>query len=331
MTILGLSYDRPKLCSAAQWDPIAVTVINASVITTLVRGIFITKDNIIYTADRGTNQIFIWSGENMTLIKNISNGLSAPRGIFVMSNGDFYVNHESPPASVDKWAANATAGIVAIHVTSNCLSIFIDIDNFLYCTMEAPDQVVKQSLNSAINTSIIVAGNGTAGSGPTMLSGPRGILVDNNLNLYVADGRNHRIQFFRPGDLNGITVPINGTNGLLTLNNPTDVTLDADGYLFIADYLNHRILGSDINGFRCIAGCTNTSGSASNQLSSPHSFSFDSFGNIFVLDLNNMRVQKFVLLSNGCGESSTTDMQPIISSEYTSQTSFLSTSHSISM
>ena len=305
MNILGLTYNRPKFCSSPRWDSNAITVVNASIITGSASGIFITKDNTIYITDATNNQVIIWSGENMTPIKTIFNVLTSPRGIFVMSNGDFYVSFNDPQARVDEWPANATTGIIAMYVTSICFSIFIDVDNFLYCSMEAPYQVVKKSLNTGTNTSTIVAGNGRAGLGPVMLKGPRGIVVDLDLNLYVADCWNDRIQFFRSGQLNGITVPINGTNGSWTLNMPTDVTLDADGYLFIVEYANHRILGSDVNGFRCVAGCTGTIGSASNQLSSPHSFSFDSFGNIFVIDMTNIRVQKFILLTNGCGEFST--------------------------
>ena len=125
-----------------------------------------------------------------------------------------------------------------------------------------------------------------------------------NLNLYVPDCWNNRIQLFPSGQPNGTTVPINGSSGVFLLNTPTDVTLDMNGYLFIVDYLTHRILGSGSAGFRCVAGCTDTGGSAANQLSSPHSLSFDSFGNLFVIDVENVRLQKFLLAANACGEFS---------------------------
>ena len=118
------------------------------------------------------------------------------------------------------------------------------------------------------------------------LYNPHGIFVDINLDLYVADCNNNRIQLFRLGELNGITVAGSTTlNTTITLNNgPRGIVLDADNYLFIADGGNNRIVGSGPNGFRCLVGCFNSSGSASNQLNNPHTLSFDSYGNMFVTD-----------------------------------------------
>jgi len=85
--------------------------------------------------------------------------------------------------------------------------------------------------------------------------------------------------------------------GNISLNCPTGIVLDADDYLFIVDNLNSRIVASSPNGFRCLVGCSGSSGSASNQLYYPETMAFDSYGNIFVTDWNNNRVQKFILLN----------------------------------
>ena len=134
----------------------------------------------------------------------------------------------------------------------------------------------------------------------TCLIDPHGIYVDINFDLYVADSGNNRIQLFRSGDLNGITLAGNGAPGTITLRYPTAVVLDNDGYLFIVDSGNNRIVGSGLNGFRCLVGCSGTSGSESNQLSWPKSMAFDSYGNMFVADTGNSRIQKFLLNSNSC-------------------------------
>ncbi|CAF1073957.1 unnamed protein product, partial [Adineta steineri] len=148
-----------------------------------------------------------------------------------------------------------------------------------------------------------IAGNGTAGSGPYMLRIPRGIFVDVGLNLYIADCGNNRVQLLQQGYTNMTTVVESGSNQTIRMQCPTSVILDADGYLFIADYNNQRIIGSNANGYRCIVGCTNANGSASNQLYQPWSLSFDSHGNIFVNDAGNSRVQKFLFISNSCDEA----------------------------
>jgi DNA-binding beta-propeller fold protein YncE len=133
-----------------------------------------------------------------------------------------------------------------------------------------------------------------------MLFEPRGIFVNTNLDLYVADYANHRIQLFPPGQFNGLTVA--NTSNTITLNYPTGVVLDADNYLYIVDQDESRILGSGPNGLRCLVGCDTGRGSASNQLKSPQRLAFDSFGNIYVTDTYNYRIQKFVLSSNTCSK-----------------------------
>ena len=135
-----------------------------------------------------------------------------------------------------------------------------------------------------------------------MLNVPRGICVAINFDLYVADCNNHRVQLFRSGTLNGKTVAGSGAPGTIQLYYPAAVMLDAEGYLFIADWYNFRIVGSGSNGFRCVVGCTGVKGSASNQLSAPTSMAFDRDGNIFVVDMDNNRVQKFLLSSNACSK-----------------------------
>ncbi|CAF4317316.1 unnamed protein product, partial [Adineta steineri] len=84
-------------------------------------------------------------------------------------------------------------------------------------------------------------------------------------------------------------------NPTITLRCPSGIILDAEKYLFIVDQFNGRIVGSDLNGFRCLVGCYG-SGTQSNQLNYPVSLSFDHSGNIFVTDQVNSRIQKFLLM-----------------------------------
>ena len=158
-------------------------------------------------------------------------------------------------------------------------------------------RVDKKWLNG---TTTIVAGTGVQGSESNMLNHSRGIFVDINLDLYVADRDNHRIQLFGLNQQNGITVVGKGsTNITISLNGPTGVVLDGNQHLFIIDHGNHRIIGSNENGFRCIVACSGQ-GSTSNKLSFPQSIAFGSFGNLFVVDQNNNRIQKFCLSTNFC-------------------------------
>ena len=156
-----------------------------------------------------------------------------------------------------------------------------------------------KGLTNISNISTIVAGTGCNGNAMNMLDRPHAIFVDINFDLYVADSGNNRIQLFRSGSLDAITVAGAGSiNVTLTLNYPSSVILDADKYLFIVDYGNHRIVRSGPYGFYCIVGCTGSSSSESNMLYKPTIMAFDSYGNIYVVDEFNHRIQKFLRLNN---------------------------------
>lgn len=202
---------------------------------------------------------------------------------------------------VVKWSMNGTDSTAVMNVTQACTGLFISLNNTLYCSMIDFHQVVTRSLDDSSNELTIIAGAGCSGSSSDKLSNPYGIFVDITLNLYVADYGNHRIQLFRSGELNGTTVAGDTAPGTIILSYPMGVILDEDGYLFILDSNNNRIVGSGPTGFRCVAGCSSISGSASDQLSYPRTMAFDSYGNLFVMDANNARLQKFVLADDSCG------------------------------
>lgn len=85
-------------------------------------------------------------------------------------------------------------------------------------------------------------------AGTALFNTPRGLTIDHNGVLHVADAMNHAIRrVFDNGSV--ITLAGNGTAGfaddagaVARFNNPVDVELDtATGMLFVADRLNHLI------------------------------------------------------------------------------------------
>jgi hypothetical protein len=301
--IAALSYNQPKFCPFAAWNPNAITFANSSTVGENPRSIFVNLNNTVYVADRQNDRIQIWMNDIIYPTRTITGSLVNPSSIFVTTNGDIYVDNGGSNGRVDKWTLNSNTSVPVMYVNSSCYGLFVDINDTLYCSMYYQHQVAKKWLYDSTNTSTIIAGAGFSDFASNMLSYPQGIFVDINFNLYVADWNNHRIQLFPSGQSNGITVAGSGSSTTtITLNLPTGVILDADKYLFIVDCYNHRIVGSGPDGFRCLVGCSGSSGSASNQLNYPRALSFDSFGNIFVTDRDKHRIQKFVLASNSCGK-----------------------------
>ena len=154
--------------------------------------------------------------------------------------------------------------------------------------------------DSQQNATKVVAGqSGISGSDMTHLSNPFGITLDETTNsLYIADTFNNRIQKY---DMNGQN-PIITVAGWNELDNPQAVQLDPSGSnMFIADTFHHRILVW-LNGAsqgRTIAG-NGSMGNSVYQLNNPSQIRFDSNYNLYVVDTNNCRIQRFDLISNGC-------------------------------
>jgi hypothetical protein len=243
----------------------------------------------------------VWLEGSTAPTRNISGNLSVPYSVFVTDNYDVYVDNGEANYMVNKWSLNSTNGVAAMYVCKGCYGLFIDINNNLYCSMYNGHQILSKSLNSRLNVWSLVAGTGSAGSASNMLNSPCGIFTDTNLDFYVADSSNNRIQKFPFGQLNGTTVAGATVVGTITLNKPIAVVLDADGYLFISDDYGHRIVGSGPYGFQCIAACSGA-GSSSTALDYPVGLGFDTYGNIYVVDWGNSRIQKFLLANNSCGK-----------------------------
>ncbi|CAF3557799.1 unnamed protein product [Adineta steineri] len=295
------SFNQPKFCSAAIWYSNATTFANQSIVGRAPRGIFVNANNKFYVTNRENNAILVWDEESDNPTNIICGNFTEAYSLFVTSNGDIYIDDGYKNGRVQKWIAETSTFHTVMNASSSCYGLFVDINDTLYCSMSKHHQVVKRALNDVVMASNrVAAGTGNPGSHSNELNGPRGIFVDMNSDLYVADCENHRVQLFQSGESNGITVAgSTSPNPTITVDCPNGVTLDGEKYLFIVDQYNHRIVGSSLNGFRCLVGCYGW-GSQSNQLNDPFSFSFDHSGNMFVTDQGNSRIQKFKYVKKSC-------------------------------
>lgn len=298
----GVSYNQPWICPSGIWNDTATTFVGTSVVGSNPINIFLDNTNALYLFNPGDGLIQMWSTENDTPTRNLSTTFAKVSDIFVANDGDIYVANENN-GQVIKWELKQTNSISVVNFSASCYSLFIDTNNTLYCSIDDQHQVRKISLiNSNTSVSILAAGTGTSGSSSTTLNSPRGIFVSDGFNLYVADCGNDRIQLFRFGQLNATTIAGSAVSGTISLNCPTDVILDADDYLFISDTNNHRIVGSKSSGFQCLVGCYGRHGAGADEFNHPRGLAFDSFGNLFVVDKDNDRIQKFLSINNTCSK-----------------------------
>ncbi|UJR17432.1 hypothetical protein I4U23_004327 [Adineta vaga] len=184
-----ISFNQPKFCPDVFWNSNATTFLGNDTIDLKPNGIFIDTKNNVYMVSEYNNSINIWFENNINSTRTISTNFSAISDIFVTLNGDIYISYFYN-GEIARWTLNATIDRIISVDTLPCTQIFIDLNNYLYCSMSDNHQVIKRPLDDDDDNStawIVIAGNTTAASASNTLYEPKGIYVDNNFNLYVAD------------------------------------------------------------------------------------------------------------------------------------------------
>lgn len=191
----------------------------------------------------------------------------------------------------------------------NIEGLAIDAKDNLYFTEWFGNLVVKVAADGS--SVMTIAGTGAEGFGgdggaatAAQLSGPSGVALDQNGNIYIADTRNHRI---RAVAANGIITTIAGTGtcgfsgdgGPATtaqLCTPAGTLFDSSGSLLIADYGNRLVRKMTPDGtITTIAGSgkkdtslsyAGSSGNGGPQIHATFDLvgglAFDSAGNLYV-------------------------------------------------
>jgi sugar lactone lactonase YvrE len=111
------------------------------------------------------------------------------------------------------------------------------------CTIVLSSLFIPAAARWAQNGVTVAGGHGKGGE-TNQLYGPRGLLVDDEDTVIVADWRNHRIVEWKRGDTSGtVLAGDNGQgNGPDQLNEPTDVIYDKEtDSLIICDSGNRRV------------------------------------------------------------------------------------------
>ena len=120
-------------------------------------------------------------------------------------------------------------------------------------------------------------------TGSTALNHPKGVIVDNAGNVYIADTAHNQIVKVTPAG-NAVALSITGLSTALSA--PEGLALDGSGNLYIADTGNNRIV------VVTTAGTGSAVDLGSVVLSSPGGVAIDASGNLFFADTGNNRIMK---------------------------------------
>lgn len=222
-------------------------------------GIFVANNNMIYVADNENDRILVLTQSGSTI------GFYAKFGSLGTSN-----NQLSKPNDV---------------TVSNSGKIYIaDTENHRI-------QVLTQS---GTTLGFYATFGQRFGTPEITLGFPKGVFVDSDDKIFIADHARHRIQVLtQSGTTLGFYTTF-GTNG--TADNQFDylkgITKSNDGKIYVADSRNHRIQVLTISG-TTIGFYTSfgTLGSENNELNYPEKVAVGSDGTIYVSDKFNRRVQ----------------------------------------
>lgn len=126
---------------------------------------------------------------------------------------------------------------------------------------------------------------------------PTNMALDEQSNIFVVDGGNHRIQKF---DTNGMFLRMWGEYGdgdgqfifRVELDHFGAIAVDASGNVYVTDY-NSRVQKFDANGKFLMKWGDPGSGDGQFAAHSHASIAVDVSGNVYVSDANNYRIQKF--------------------------------------
>jgi len=137
---------------------------------------------------------------------------------------------------------------------------------------------------------------GLQGAGSGQFHSPKGLAVDAQGNVYVADTWNHRIQVF---DGEGKFLRAWGSEGTQPgqFKEPWGIAVAQNGDVYVTDTWNHRIQVFDGEGnLKRMWGVFGQSGEPSGRsdlLYGPRDLAFDSQGYLYVVDTGNKRVIKY--------------------------------------
>ncbi|CAF2133991.1 unnamed protein product, partial [Rotaria magnacalcarata] len=268
-------------------------------------GLFVDDDQTVIIADFGNHRIMQWKNGDTTNGQVVAGGNGAGRGlhqlylptdVVIDKETDSLIICDENNRRVVRWSrrSGTTQGEILIDKIA-CWGLAMDEQRYLYVSDYVQSEVRRYQLGEKNGT--LVAGGNVIGAGLNQLNGPRDLFVDRQQNVYVSDFYNNRVMKWVKGAKEGIVVAGGqGAGSSLTkLYYPLGLFVDSVGTLYVVDSWNYRVMRwtqGDKKEGTIIAGGNGT-GAGANQFNYPVGLSFDRHGNLYVVDSNNNRVQRF--------------------------------------
>ncbi|CAF3702546.1 unnamed protein product [Rotaria socialis] len=268
-------------------------------------GLCVGDDQTVVIADTHNHRIIQWKNGDTTSGQVVAGGngegsglnqLNRPTHVLIDKETDSLIICDRGNLRVAQWSrrSGTTQGEILIH-NIDCYGLAMDEQRYLYVSDTEKSEVRRYQLGEK-NGALVAGGNG-AGVGLNELDWPRYLFVDQQQNVYVSDWNNHRVMKWNKDAKESIVVAggQGEGNAVTQLSYPNGLFVDMLGTLYVVDSWNHRVMrwtqrdkkqGTIIVGGNC-------KGEGANQFNGPIGLSFDRHGNLYVVDRDNNRVQRF--------------------------------------
>jgi outer membrane protein OmpA-like peptidoglycan-associated protein/sugar lactone lactonase YvrE len=236
----------------------------------------------LYVLDRQNYRIRKYDADGTSLTDWGGTTLQNAGGIAVGTDGSIYVsltNNGLYGNRIDRYDANGGSRTVFASLSFNPRGIAVAPNGNIFVAGGSQVNVIREY--TADGT--YVGPRGSAGSGPGQFANPVDVTFDAGGKMYVSDEGNSRVQKFDSTGAWEASWPVPGPGG---------IAVDYAGNVFVTS--THQIRQLSPSGVPVAVLGTNLPGSALGQFNYPAGLQFDPFGDLYVADQNNNRVQKLV-------------------------------------
>jgi sugar lactone lactonase YvrE len=278
----------------------------------------VSPGNTIHTI--AGNGAAFFSGDNGPAT---SAAMAKPTNVAADAAGNIYIadahNHRvrlvDTSGKITTFAGNGVQGFLGDGGPATSASLntptSVAVHNNTVYIADSENNVIRAVSGGTITT---FAGSGVGAEGysgdggpaiAALLNCPRGVAVDANGNMFIADTKNHVVRHVVGGTITTLAgngqQGFQGDNGLAiaaSLDTPSSIAVDLSGNVFIADTHNQRIRKVSAGKISTFAGngalgfIGEGTPAVNAAFDHPLGVSADGLGNVFITDSNNQRVRR---------------------------------------
>jgi len=283
------------------------------------------RGELAYSAD---GQRLVWCPPNAPAYLSLDHGAS-----WSMITGSASVRTDGAVVVSTLAGSPGTAGAVNASGSdarfSSPAGIAVGLDGTRYVADTANHTIRRIVVGAAVNNlagSAGLAGNANGTGSAARFSAPRGLAVDAQGNVYVADTNNHTVRKITPtgavttlAGTAGLSGSVDGAGAAARFNAPRGIAVDAAGNVYVADTGNHVIrFITPAGAVSTLAGLAGSPGAingtaAESRFSSPGALAVDFSGNLYVADTGNHTLRRITpagavsLLAGAAGVAGSTN------------------------